>query len=198
MKAKQTIAVIALTISALLVGACSKNASNANGSANGNSTTSTNGSTNGNANGTAKTASTGEDTTPTAVFKSLYAALQKKDVENIKSRLSTGTLKKLQELSEKQEQSLDDTLRENLTDPDYNSPTVPEIRNEKINGETATIEVKTPTTGKWTELPFVKEDGRWKLAYDKVAQDAMVTTESGAPPPPGANRKQPSTNDNKH
>ncbi len=81
---------------------------------------------------------------------------------------------------------MDETLKENLSDPDYNSPTIPETRNEKINGNEATIEVIAPKTGQWTELPFVKEEGRWKLAYDKLKQDELATMDKDAPDQPGA------------
>lgn len=36
---------------------------------------------------------------------------------------------------------------------------VPEMRNEKIEGDTATLEVKNDATNKFERFPFVKEDG---------------------------------------
>jgi hypothetical protein len=182
MKTKQMVAVIALTISALIFGACGNNANNANGNANANANANSNANSN-----TNKAAANSEETSPLAAFKTLYEAVQKKDVENIRKGLSNATLVMAADLAAKQNKSTDETIKEFLTDPDNNSPTVPEARNEKINGDEATIEVKAPSTGKWTELPFVKEDGRWKLAYDKLDKSAVASTETqggGKPPAP--------------
>jgi hypothetical protein len=48
---------------------------------------------------------------------------------------------------------------------------MPETRNEKIEGDTATLEVKNAATNDWDKTPFVKEDGKWKLALDKLIDD---------------------------
>jgi hypothetical protein len=50
---------------------------------------------------------------------------------------------------------------------------MPETRNEKINGDMATLEVKNEKTDKWDPLPFVKENGEWKIALDKFLEDMM-------------------------
>ena len=48
---------------------------------------------------------------------------------------------------------------------------IPETRNEKIDGETATVEVKIDESGKNDLVyPFVREDGKWKLARDKQVE----------------------------
>ncbi len=49
----------------------------------------------------------------------------------------------------------------------------PDIRNEKISGDTATVEVKNQVLGNYEEMPFVKEDGIWKVALDKFMEDMM-------------------------
>jgi hypothetical protein len=43
-----------------------------------------------------------------------------------------------------------------------------EERNVKITGDTATMEVRGSKGGTddWSTLPFVKEDGEWKVALD--------------------------------
>ena len=50
---------------------------------------------------------------------------------------------------------------------------VVEMRNEKITGETATLEVKNQTTGAWDTIPFVREEGKWKIAFDKLIEEMM-------------------------
>ena len=42
-----------------------------------------------------------------------------------------------------------------------------------IEGETATVEVKNNVSGEFQKIPFVKEDGVWKVALDKFLDDVM-------------------------
>ena len=43
---------------------------------------------------------------------------------------------------------------------------MPETRNEKIDGDKATLEFKdTGGDSNWTTAHFVKEDGEWKVAF---------------------------------
>jgi hypothetical protein len=46
-----------------------------------------------------------------------------------------------------------------------NLPDPLETRDEKIEGDTATIDVKT-RSGSWKKTKLVKEDGEWKLDSD--------------------------------
>ncbi len=100
---------------------------------------------------------------PSEVLKSFTEATQKKDIETIKKTLSKGTLKVSEESAKKQNISLDEMLMkiENTKDKK-----LPEVRNEKIDGDTATVEVKNEGSGEYDVMPFVKEDGSWKLALD--------------------------------
>ncbi len=58
-------------------------------------------------------------------------------------------------------------------DKDDKDEKLPETRNEKITGDTATLEVKNDKTGKWDTLPFVKENGEWKIALDKFLENML-------------------------
>ena len=109
--------------------------------------------------------------TPTATFKAFYEASKKKDAAGMKKSLSKGTLDMFDKLAKEQNKSTDDMLKE--VDKDDKSEKMPETRNEKINGDTATLEVKNDKTGKWDPLPFVKENGEWKIALDKFLEDML-------------------------
>ena len=109
--------------------------------------------------------------TPTATFKAFYEASKKKDAAGMKKTLSKGTLDMFDKLAKEQNKSTDDMLKE--VDKDDKSDKMPETRNEKITGDTATLEVKNDKTGKWDTLPFVKENGEWKIAFDKFLEDVM-------------------------
>ena len=109
--------------------------------------------------------------TPTATFKEFYEASNKKDVPGMKKALSKGTLDMFDKLAKEQKKSTDEMLK-SLDKEDKNQK-MPETRNEKITGDTATLEVKNDKTDKWDTLPFVKENGEWKLALDKFLEDML-------------------------
>lgn len=109
---------------------------------------------------TSETAGTGS---PTDVLKSFAEATKKKDAAAIKKLLSKGTMKMVEDSAKKQNISVDEMLTK-VEEADKNR--IPEIRNEKIEGDTATVEVKNDVTGEYDMMPFVKEDGSWKIALD--------------------------------
>lgn len=109
--------------------------------------------------------------TPTATFKAFYEASKKKDPAAMKKTLSKGTLDMFDKLAKEQKKSTDDMLKD--VDKDDKSDKMPETRNEKITGDTATLEVKNDKTDKWDTLPFTKEDGEWKIALDKFLEDML-------------------------
>ena len=108
--------------------------------------------------------------TPTDVLRKIVEATQKKDVETLKQTLSSGSLKIIEESARKENLSLDDALRR---DGGTSLTAVPETRGEVIEGDTATVEVKNAATADWDKIPFVKEDGKWKLALDKIMRDLL-------------------------
>jgi hypothetical protein len=109
---------------------------------------------------------------PTTTLKAFYEATQKKDAEAIKKTLSKGTLEMLEGFAKAQGKSLDESLKSGLAS-DTSSGKMPETRNEKIDGDKATLEVKNDKTGQWESVPFVKEDSDWKIAFDQMFRDAF-------------------------
>jgi hypothetical protein len=53
---------------------------------------------------------------------------------------------------------------------------LPQIRNEKITGDTATIEVRQGS-GSWEKMYFTREDGQWKVAMDKYMEEMIRQVE---------------------
>jgi hypothetical protein len=116
----------------------------------------------------------GAGSTPTATFKAFYEATKNKDAEAMKKTLSKGTLEMLEGFAKAQNKTLDESLKSGLSNPTESSPDkMPETRNEKIDGEKATLEVKNEKSNTWETLPFVKEDGAWKIALDEMFRDAF-------------------------
>jgi len=110
---------------------------------------------------------------PTKTFKAFYEASKKKDGAAMRKSLSKGTLDMFDKLAKAQNKTTDDMLKDIDKDKDDKSEKMPETRNEKITGDTATLEVKNDKTSKWDTLPFVKENGEWKIALDKFLEDML-------------------------
>jgi len=106
--------------------------------------------------------------TPLETFKTYTLAIKKKDAAMMKSLLSKNSLEMAQREAQAQNVSLDEIIqRETLFSGDQ---TTVEYRNEKITGEKAQIEVKD-FSDLWNTVYFVKEDGRWKIAKERFAEE---------------------------
>ncbi len=106
--------------------------------------------------------------TPSAALKSYIAAQQNGDIAAMKQLLSRSSIEFIEKNARVQNKSIDDILREETK---VRIAAIPETRNEKIDGETATVEVKIDESGKNDLVyPFVREDGKWKLARDKQVE----------------------------
>ncbi|MGI8470311.1 MAG: hypothetical protein ACR2N3_17870 [Pyrinomonadaceae bacterium] len=123
---------------------------------------------------------------PTEVFKTQTEAQKKKDVATMKQNLSKGSLDLIEKAAKARNITLDEALA--MDNPAAaNQPDVYQTRNEKITDSTATLEVKAPQSEEWITMPFVKEDGRWKLALDKLMQDSQEKTNEQMKTPQAGN-----------
>ena len=111
------------------------------------------------------------NTSPTEVFKAQSEAQKKKDGATMKSNLSKVSLEMIGKAAKAQNKSVEEVLVMEL--PGVKVPQTFEYRNEKIEGDSATVEVKTELSDEWAKVPFVKEDGRWKLSLDKLIEEAQ-------------------------
>lgn len=108
--------------------------------------------------------------TPTDTLKVFIEATKNKDVEAVKKTLSKGTMAIIEDSAKKQNTTVDELLRKDNGMP---IKELPEIRNEKIEGEKASVEVKNVVTNEFDRVPFVKENGDWKIALDVFMQELM-------------------------
>lgn len=106
------------------------------------------------------TAACGSSNSPTGVYKAYEQALRDRDAAKIKGTMSARLLNIVEENAKKKNKSLDEFLTSGLPLP----PALPATRNEKIDGDKATLEVQSPNSGQWSSASFVKESGQWK--YD--------------------------------
>jgi hypothetical protein len=108
---------------------------------------------------------------PTATYKAFFEAQKRKDVPGMKKTLSKGSLALLEQGAERQKKTLDESLKEGFDDPAFKAATMPPTRNEKIDGDSATLEVQNEKSKDWEKLYFVKEDDEWKFAIDKTLEE---------------------------
>jgi len=108
--------------------------------------------------------------TPLETFKTYTKAIKAKDTATMKLLLSSGTIKMHEQEAVAQGLTVDEIVkRETLFSE---SQRTVEFRNEKINGDKATLEVKN-SFGSWETVPFVREDGVWKIDKQGYA-DQMI------------------------
>lgn len=104
---------------------------------------------------------------PGATFEAFYESLKNKNVEAYKKTVSKKTLEILERRAKDLGRSLDEYIKLDMEKPTRTLPDKLETRNEKIEGDKATLEVKN-TEGGWNTVPFVKEDGQWKLSLEEL------------------------------
>jgi flagellar hook-associated protein FlgK len=108
---------------------------------------------------------------PTGTAQAFLNAAKNKDVAGMKNALSKKTLQVMEQAAKADNKSLDDWIKEkNEKDPPKGTSI--EARDEKINGDLGTVEIKDEN-GNWRTFHFVKEDGLWKMD--------LLATMGGAP-----------------
>ena len=110
---------------------------------------------------------------PSTPFNTLEAytqAIRKKDTTTMKLMLSDASIKMAEQEAKAQKVTLDEIVkRETLFGE--NQKTV-KFRNEKIDGDKATIEM-LDSFDSWNTVPFVREDGVWKIDKQGIANQMM-------------------------
>lgn len=112
--------------------------------------------------------------TPFRTFKAYTKAIKQKDAATMKALLSDASIRMHEQEAKAQNLSLDEIVRretlfgENQTSVEY--------RNEKIEGERATLEVKNAYS-MWEKVPFVREEGVWKIDKQGFADQMMQEVE---------------------
>lgn len=143
-------------------------------------------------------AACGSDTpsTPVETFKTYVKAIKAKDTKAMKVLLSDATIKMHAQEAKAQNVSIDEIIqRETLLAEGQRSV---EYRNEKIDGDKATLQVKS--SGFWQTIPFVREDGVWKInkqgVVDQMLEDMdesnrkineMINNSNASPAEPPSN-----------
>ncbi len=121
--------------------------------------------------------------TPTEGYKRLYAAVKAKDVEAIKKSMTSTSLKFAESVAARQNNPVEKVLENGFTATTF-ADTLPEIRDERSNENMGAVEVFNSKDNRWEDLPFVKEDGQWKLAIGDLFAGTFKS------PGPGRDQKE--------
>ena len=98
--------------------------------------------------------------TPKETFMTYIKAIKAKDTTTMKLLLSSETIKMHEREAKANGSTVDDIVKRQTLFNEKDREVV--FRDEKINGEKATIEIKT-SGGTWQKVPFVFEEGAWKI-----------------------------------
>ncbi|HZH35146.1 MAG TPA: nuclear transport factor 2 family protein [Pyrinomonadaceae bacterium] len=112
-----------------------------------------------------------ETSTPAQAMKNYTEAALKGDVAKLREAFSQNSLKQFDEAAQAQNITVEQNIK-NISAPAAKTGT-PETRNERIEADAATLEVKNTLTGEWETIPFVKEGGRWKIAADRYREQIL-------------------------
>ena len=115
---------------------------------------------------TGNPAGTGEDS-PTGAYKRLFAAVKAKDAEAIKAVMSKKSIDFAKMAGGQQNKPLEKVLENGFTATTF-ADSLPQIRDERIDGDMGAVEVHNDKENKWEDLPFIREDGAWKLAIGEM------------------------------
>jgi hypothetical protein len=115
--------------------------------------------------------------TPIETFKTYTKAIKAKDVATMKLLLSNATMKMNEEEARVRGIPVDEVVKNETLFADHQKTV--KMRNEKIEGDKATLEVEN-TFGTWETVPFIKEDGVWKIDKKGYAQRLMDEVNQGS------------------
>ena len=109
----------------------------------------------------------GNPQSPTEAYQELFKAVKAKDTDAIKSMMSKDSVGLAQMQAGQSKKDISEVLANAFTKTTFN-PTLPPIRDERIKGIYGAIEVFIPKDSKWENVPFIAEDGMWKLAIGNL------------------------------
>ena len=108
--------------------------------------------------------------TPLETLKAYTNAIKQKDTTTMKLLLSDASIKMDEAEAKSRGVTLDEVVkRETLFDPTQKAV---DFRNEKIEGDKATIEMKD-SYNTWNIVPFIRENGKWKIDKQSAADIMM-------------------------
>jgi len=106
---------------------------------------------------------------PTEAYKRLFLAVKAKNTDQIKAEMTQATQQFAAAAAEKYKKPIEQVFENGFTGTTF-AESMPPIRDERVNGDMGAVEVWNSKDSRWEDLPFMKEDGAWKLAVGNIYQ----------------------------
>ncbi len=100
-------------------------------------------------------------------YITLFEAVKAKDTDRIKSAMSIESREFAEGLAKRQNAPIERIYQNGFTGSTF-ALKLPEIRDPKIQGNFGALEVFNSKEKRWEDLPFVYEDGSWRLAIGEL------------------------------
>ncbi|GIU82338.1 MAG: DUF4878 domain-containing protein [Acidobacteria bacterium] len=111
-----------------------------------------------------------EEKRPVEVLREYMIAFKKGDSATMRSLLSKESVKMAEQEAQARNISLDEVIKQETLFSEHQTKV--EYKNERIEGDQARVEIKTPYET-WETVFFVKEDGKWKIAKEKFVEENL-------------------------
>jgi hypothetical protein len=115
---------------------------------------------------------------PTEAYKMLFAAVKAKDIDGIKKMLTQKTIEFGAMAAQRNNTPIEKMYENGFTATTF-SEKLPEMRDERIKENMGALEVWNAKDRKWEDLPFINEDGGWKLAVGDLFADTYKSPGRG-------------------
>ncbi len=115
---------------------------------------------------------------PTKAYKRLFAAVKSKNTESIKAQMTKKSIDFAGMASQRNNTPIEKVFENGFTATTF-SETLPTIRDERIKDNMGAVEVWNTKESKWEDLPFILEDGAWKLAVGDLFAGTFVSPGRG-------------------
>lgn len=104
---------------------------------------------------------------PTDALIAYIDAIKRKDAAAVKNLFSKSVLNEMEAEAKKRNKTVEAVIQEGLEEISKDVPEgTPKTRNEKIEGDKATLELRDEKQDKWELVNLVREDGQWKIFFD--------------------------------
>jgi hypothetical protein len=116
--------------------------------------------------------------TPIEAYKRLFAAVKSGRTEDIKAAVSQRTQDLAEMLAKRQNEPIAKVYSNGFTRTTM-TDRLPEMRDERVKGGMGAVEVWNNADHKWEDVPFIFENGSWKLAYGDLWQNVWQSPGPG-------------------
>ena len=123
----------------------------------------------------------GSAQSPTEAYIMLYNAVKSQNTDAVKQMMSQKSQGFAEMISKQQNKPVGEVLKNGFTATTF-AENLPQVRDERVKENMGALEVYNQKEQRWEDLPFILENGGWKLAVG----DAFAGTHK----PPGKGQSQ--------